>query len=85
MYPMSRLRAGEDEIVLAQQRRSKMPLPEVPGIGTSYYADLRAATAVDQKFLTLDRRVAQLSKDGCRRLQAQIFGFFTGLDATKLP
>lgn len=81
VYPMSGLRADEADIVIAQKRRSKMPLPDVPGNVGPSYADLRMATAVDQQFLPLTQRVAQLSKDGVARLQIQLIAFFTGIDA----
>jgi hypothetical protein len=79
IYSAQRLRDdNERALVWGQQRRSKMPLDAVPTIGASY-ADLRMTTAIDQRFLDVNNRIAQLSEDGVRRLQMQLLAFFTGL------
>jgi hypothetical protein len=83
IYPLSATRPDEQSIILAQRRISKMPLPDVPGLGPSY-ADLRMITAVDRSFLPTANRLAQLTTDGCDRLHAQLVGFFTNLDPNVL-
>ena len=83
VYAIGLLRQEDQLTVLAQGRRSKMPLPDLPNLGSSY-ADLRMVTAIDSKFLDVGRRVAQLSDEGVGRLQAQLVGFFTGVDARAL-
>jgi hypothetical protein len=79
--PLTNLREDEQENVLAQRRFSKMPLPEVPTLG-SCYADLRLTAAVDRQYLDVARRIASLSDAAVGRLRLQLIAFFTRLDAS---
>jgi len=86
VYPASGLGPEEQAMLWAQQRKSKLPLPEAPQIaqiGPSY-ADLRMTTAIDVKYLDVGHRIAQLSQEGVHRLQMQLLAFFTGLDTRAL-
>lgn len=61
--------------VMAQRRRSLLPLPDVPSNGDCY-ADLRMMTFVDRRFLTADNKLASMTEAATERLQNQLFAFF---------
>jgi hypothetical protein len=67
--------------ILAQRRRSSMPLPGIPVLG-DYYADLRLISPVDRSYMDDDNRVASMTEQGLLRLQAQLAAFFLRLDLT---
>ncbi len=80
---MTNLSTEQDrEMVLAQKRHSKMPLPGVPSLGDCY-ADLRMTTAVNRDHLDVKKRLASLSEAGVGRLRLQLIAFFTRLQANE--
>ena len=71
--------ADRDAMVQRQTRRSKMPLPDVPGLG-DYYADLRLISPVPLSFLGHDQRLASMSEAGGIRLRVQLVTSSRGFD-----
>ncbi len=78
--PIDCLNSDDRTTVLCQSRRSLMPLPDIPTLG-SYYADLRLISSVDRKMIE-DGRIASMSELGVQRLHAQLAVFFLRLDLT---
>jgi hypothetical protein len=67
------------EAILAQSITASMPLPEIPGLGTCY-ADLRSMTTLDRRIVDAGKRLASMTPEAERRLQAQLVAFLVRLD-----
>lgn len=70
-------------VVLAQQKRSAMPLPGVPNLGDCY-ADLHNIMSFDRRVLDSCTRLASMTEAARRRLMLQLIEFFVRVDATSL-
>jgi hypothetical protein len=81
VIPIDRLSDEERDRVWSQRRLCKMPLPEIPNLG-SCYGDLRQISAVDRQYVQTKNRLASISDEGLGRLRLQLIAFFTRLDAT---
>src|SRR5262245_40860223 len=80
MMPASNLPPKDYEIVFSNRNRAKIPLPNVPGLGGDYYADLRLMQPVDGRFIEDARRVASITEPAIRRLHKQLILFFARSD-----
>jgi len=67
------------EAILAQGVTASMPLPEIPSLGTCY-ADLRSMTTLDRRVVDAAERLASMTPEAERRLQAQLVAFLVRLD-----
>ena len=76
ILPISSLDAKTQQATLAGKIFALGPLPDVPGLGTHYF-DFRSTTAVARAGVNSLTRVASLTDEGVKLLQARIFGFFT--------
>jgi hypothetical protein len=74
------LNKDEREKVLESRVYHRFVLPDVPQLGKTLYADLRAIVTVDRELADGCDRIASLSEEGAERLRAQIVAFFTRLD-----
>jgi hypothetical protein len=73
---LEKLLPEQRQPIVEQRSYSKMPLPDIPGLG-DYYVDLNCFMSLDRKIVDHIKRIASMSENGVTRLQAQLFGFFS--------
>jgi hypothetical protein len=71
------LNAEERTKVMNQGSLSKLVLPDVPLLGSTYYADLRILFTVDKRLIVNSMRAASMTEEAKFRLQTQIVAYFT--------
>lgn len=81
--PLDRVQEPVRQLILAQERLSMMPLPNVPGLG-DLYVDLRVMLSLYRQHCEQARKLASMTAEGQKRLQAQLIAFFARVcvDAT---
>ena len=76
---LENLQEADRKKVLNQQTIHHMGLPDVPSLG-DYYVDFRLTASVPKHVINNLGRLASMSPDAVRRLQANIIYFYTRLN-----
>lgn len=72
------------QAIVEQKRHATMPLPGLPTLGDCY-ADLRLLMWIDRKLIEdAGKKVASMTEEAVIRLQAQLIGFFTRKDISRV-
>lgn len=76
--PISSVAAAAQAVILQQGHRAYMPLPDIPGMGTCM-VNFRAVVALDRALVEKSARIASMTEETKKRLQAQLVEFFLRL------
>ena len=78
VFDAASMTEAERAQVFGQKRFSRLPLPQVPGVGDCY-VDLRLMMTIDRRSIEEKHRIAGMTDDGVQRLKLQLVGFLTRL------
>lgn len=80
IVPIDREPPEQQETILNQGQFALMPLPSVPGLGATYYADFRSMTTVHRDIVDKGTRIASMTNEANLRTGTQLMAFFLRLE-----